>query len=65
MGQPLNFITLKTAVISDNEVHSNVTVYQSKKNIEENNKKLAIEKHKLEQQRLKNDYERNLVIQCS
>ena len=62
MGQPLNFITLKTAVISDNEVHSNVTVYQSKKNIEENNKKLAIEKHKLEQQRLKNDYERNLVI---
>ena len=62
MGQPLNFVTLKTAVISDNEVHSNFTVYQSKKNIEENNKKLAVEKHKLEQQRLKNDYERNLVI---
>ena len=62
MGQPLNFVTLKTAVISDNEVHSNFTVYQSQKNIEENNKKLAIEKHKLEQQRLKNDYERNLVI---
>ena len=37
MGQPLNFVTLKTAVISDNEVHSNLTVYQSQKNIEENN----------------------------
>lgn len=62
MGQLLSFVTLKTVVLSDGEVHSNLTVYQSQKNIEVNNKKIAIEKHKLEQQRLKNGYERNLVI---
>ena len=44
MGQPLNFVILKISGISDNEVHSNLTVYQSQKNIEENNKKLAIQK---------------------
>ena len=56
MGQPLNFVTLKTMVISDDEVYRVVTAYQSKKKIEDNKKKQAIE-----QQQLKNNYERNLI----
>ncbi|MFK4049010.1 hypothetical protein [Acinetobacter venetianus] len=60
MGQPLNFVTLKTMVISDNEVYRDVAAYQSQRNIEDHNKKQAIEQYKLEQQRLKNDYEKNL-----
>ncbi|HFG6864018.1 MULTISPECIES: hypothetical protein [Acinetobacter calcoaceticus/baumannii complex] len=61
INQPLNLITLKTFVISDGEVYNKVAAYQSKKNIEVRNKKQAIEKYKLELQRLKNDYERNLI----
>ncbi|EJB8496086.1 hypothetical protein VXG46_002052 [Acinetobacter baumannii] len=61
INQPLNLVTLKTFVISDDEVYSNVAAYQSKKNIEENKKKQAIEQYKLEQQQLKNKYERNLI----
>jgi len=61
MGQPLNFVTLKTMVISDDEVYRGVTAYQSKKNIEDNKKKQAIEQYKLEQQQLKNNYARNLI----
>lgn len=62
MGQPLNFVTLKTMVISDDEVYRDVAAYQSQKNIEDYNKKQATEKHKLEQQLLKDDYGRNLIV---
>ncbi|AGQ06673.1 hypothetical protein ABTQ09_15520 [Acinetobacter baumannii] len=61
INQPLNLVTLKTFVISDDDVYSNVAAYQSKKNIEDNMKKQAIEQYKLEQQQLKNKYERNLI----
>lgn len=50
MGQSLNSVTLKTMVISDDEVYRNVTVYQLQNNIEDHDKKQAIEKYKLEQQ---------------
>lgn len=60
--RPLNLVTLKTFVISDDEVYSNAAAYQSKKNIEDNKKKQAIERYKLEQQQLKNEYERNLMV---
>lgn len=62
MGQPLNFVTLKTMVLSDDEVYRDVAAYQSKKNIEDNKKKQAIEQYKLEQQQLKKNYDRNLII---
>lgn len=62
INQPLNLVTLKTFVISDDDVYNNVAAYQSKKNIEYNKKKQAIEKYKFEQERLKNEYERNLII---
>ncbi|WP_447506085.1 hypothetical protein [Acinetobacter pittii] len=61
MGQPLNFVTLKTAVVSDNEIYRNVAIYQSQKNIEDRSKKQAIEKYQIELQRLKNNYDRNLI----
>ncbi|GAM30632.1 hypothetical protein P23_1135 [Acinetobacter calcoaceticus] len=61
MGQPLNFVTLKTVVISDNEIYRNVAISQSQKNIEDRSKKQAIEKYQLELQRLKNNYDRNLI----
>ena len=62
INQPLNLVTLKTFVISDDDVYNNVAAYQSKKNIEDNKKKQAIEKYKFEQDRLKNEYERKLII---
>lgn len=61
-GDPLNFVTLKTAVISDNEAYENMKMYSNYKNAEEAKEKRAIEQYNLEKQRVKNEYERNLIV---
>lgn len=62
MGSPLNFVTLRTYVISTNEAYNNMRAYNNYKNSEETKEKRAIEQYNLEQQRLKNEYEKNLVV---
>ncbi|SSR04684.1 hypothetical protein [Acinetobacter baumannii] len=46
-GDPLNFVTLKTAVISDNEAYENMKMYSNYKNAEEAKEKRAIEQYNL------------------